>query len=102
MRNLSLAARGQKRRGGHRPPTKTGRVRVKAACEPVLVVDDDVECLEAMAETLEQNGYAVERALDARQAWAVCAERSLVAAVLDLWPETIHLRSGGWTSPAPS
>jgi CheY-like chemotaxis protein len=50
----------------------------------VLVVEDDLDALEAMAEVLEHSGYAVERARDGVEGWMLARSRELDAAVLDL------------------
>jgi CheY-like chemotaxis protein len=50
----------------------------------VLVVEDDLEALEGMAEVLEHSGYEVERARDGMEGWMLARSRDLDAAVLDL------------------
>lgn len=60
----------------------------------VLVVDDDVDIRESIAEILEEGGYSVVVAEDGQQAFDYLASSPLPACVLlDLW---MPVRDGWW------
>jgi signal transduction histidine kinase/CheY-like chemotaxis protein len=68
------------------PPTSSPRVESRAAAAPrrVLVVDDNREAADLMAELLQAAGHQPRTAYDAAQAIAVAAEQRPEVAILDI------------------
>ncbi len=50
----------------------------------VLVVDDDPEMVDTLADVLELHGWEVERAADGQEAVERCQERAFAAVVMDV------------------
>ena len=68
---LTQAFRGEQAGGGSEGREQSSRVAEKSAARTVLVVDDDPLFRWAICETLENDGYAVVEAGDARSALEV-------------------------------
>ena len=69
---------------GNRPPMTAGEVAGPRRCGRILVVDDEPDIAQLLADVLERDGHQVERALSGREALARLAEGAVDLIISDL------------------